>query len=61
MDFIPIFKKSKILEMNINDLGDLKLEDKSNQTISRIANESEKLLSEKSSGIVRNENWFKWS
>ena len=60
LNFIPIFKKSNILEMNINDLGDLKLEDKNNQTISRIANESEKLLSEKSLGIVRDENWFKW-
>ena len=60
LNFIPIFKKSKILEMNINDLGDLKLEDKNNQTISRIANESQKLLSEKSLGIVRDENWFKW-
>ena len=60
LNFLPIFKKSKILEMNINDLGDLKLEDKNNQTISRIANESEKLLSEKSLGIVRDENWFKF-
>ena len=60
LNFIPIFKRSKISEMNINNLGDLKLEDTNNQTISRIANESEKLLSEKSFGIVRNENWFKW-
>ena len=60
LNFIPIFKKSRILDININDLGDLKLEETNNQTISRIANESEKLLSEKSFGIVRNENWFKW-
>ena len=60
LNFIPIFKKSKELEININNLGDLKLEDTNNQTISRVANESEKLLSGKSLGIVRDENWFKW-
>jgi len=60
LNFVQIFKRSRISEININNLGDLKLEDINNQTISRIANESEKLLSEKSSGIVRNENWFKW-
>ena len=60
LNFIPNFKKSKELEININNLGDLKLEDTNNQTISRVAKESEKLLSEKSLGIVRDENWFKW-
>ena len=60
LNFIPIFKKSKELEININNLGDLKLKDTNNHTISRLANESEKLLSEKSLGIVRDENWFKW-
>ena len=60
LNFVPIFKRSKISDININNLGDLKLEDTNNQTISRIANESEKLLSGKSFGIVRNENWFKW-
>ena len=60
LNFIPIFKKSKELEINNNNLGDLKLEDTNNQTISRVANESEKLLSGKSLGIVRDENWFKW-
>ena len=60
LNFIPIFKKSKELEININNLGDLKLEDTNNHTISRLANESEKLLSGKSLGIVRDENWFKW-
>jgi len=60
LNFIPIFKKAKELEINNNNLGDLKLEDTNNQTISRVANESEKLLSGKSLGIVRDENWFKW-
>ena len=60
LNFIPFFKKSKVFKMDTNDLGDLKLEDTNNQTISKIANESEKLLSEKKLGIVRNENWFKW-
>ena len=60
LNFIPIFKKSKELEINVNNLGNLKLEDTNNQTISRLANESEKLLSGKSLGIVRDENWFKW-
>ena len=60
LNFIPIFKKSKELEININNLGDLKLKDTNSHTISRLANESEKLLSEKSLGIVRDENWFKW-
>ena len=46
--------------MNIDNLGELKLEDTNDQTISRISNESEKLLSEKPLGIVRDENWFKW-
>ena len=35
LNFIPIFKRSKISEMNINNLGDLKLEDTNNQTISK--------------------------
>lgn len=60
LNFIPFFKKSKVLETDINDFEDLKLEDTNNQTISRIANESEKLLSVKSLGIVRDESWFKW-
>ena len=60
LNIIPILKKSQILEMNINNLGELKLEETNDQTISRISNESEKLLSEKSLGIVRDENWFKW-
>ena len=60
LNFISIFKKSKTFEVNVNGLEDLKLEDTNNQTISKIANESEKLLSEKSLGIVRDENWFKW-
>ena len=60
LNFIPVFKKSKELEMNVNNLGDLKIKDTNNQIISRVANDSEKLLSEKSLGIVRDENWFKW-
>ncbi|MEC6986945.1 MAG: GNAT family N-acetyltransferase [Pseudomonadota bacterium] len=60
LNFIPVFKKSKELEMNVNNLGDLKIKDTNNQIISRMANDSEKLLSEKSLGIVRDENWFKW-
>ena len=60
VNLIPILQKSKILQMNVDNLGDLKLEDTNNQTISKIANESEKLLSEKPLGIVRDENWFKW-
>ncbi len=60
LNFISIFKKSKELEMNTNNLGNLKLEDTNNQTISKLVNESEKLLSENSLGIVRDENWFKW-
>ena len=60
VNLIPILQKSKILQMNFDNLGDLKLEDTNNQTISKIANESEKLLSEKTLGIVRDENWFKW-
>ena len=60
LNFISIFKKSKAFEIDIKDLGDLKLEETNNQTISKIANESEKLLSKKSLGIVRDENWFKW-
>ena len=59
-NFVPILKESKFLSINTNNLIDLKLEEFNNQTISKIANESEQSLSQKSFGIVRDENWFKW-
>ena len=60
INFIPILKQSKISSINTNNLIDLKLKEIDNQTISKIANESEQFLSRKSFGIVRDENWFKW-
>ena len=60
INFIPILKQSKNLNINNDDLEELKLKETDNQTISRIAKESEQLLSQKSFGIVRDENWFKW-
>ena len=40
LNIIPILKKSQILEMNINNLGELKLEETNDQTISIKTNES---------------------
>ena len=60
INFIPILKQSKISSINTNNLIDLKLKEIDNQTIYKIANESEQFLSRKSFGIVRDENWFKW-
>ncbi len=60
LNFISILKRPEISNINTEDLGKLKLKETDNQTISKIANESEKFLSQKLIGIVRDEKWFKW-
>ena len=57
LNLIPIFKNNNIPNVIKENL---KIKEINNQTVSNIANESEKLLSQKSFGVVRDENWFKW-
>ncbi len=57
LNLIPIFKKFNFLSIKKENL---KVKEVNNQTVYQIANKSEKLLSEKSFGLVRDENWFKW-
>ncbi len=60
LNFIPAFNQSRNSDLDSNDLGDLKIKEINNHTISKIASESEKILSKKSFGIVRDEKWFEW-
>ena len=57
LNLIPIFKNNNIPNVIKENL---KIKEINNQIVSNIANESEKLLSQKSFGVVRDENWFKW-
>ena len=57
---IPIFRK---LDKNVctqKEFGKLKLVELDNKIITKIIETSEKNLSDKSTGLVRDENWFKW-
>ncbi len=60
LNFIPVLQKSYFSEIKTNNLGNLKLQEIDDKTIYNLAYESEKSLSKKNFGIVRDENWFKW-
>jgi len=57
---IPIFRKLNNDVSTQKDFGKLKLEVLDNNFMTRILDSSEKSLSKKSIGIIRDENWFKW-
>ena len=59
-NLIYFFKKHKNTDIETGELGNLQLKNIDNQTISKIIENSEKTLSKKIIGIVRDESWFKW-
>ena len=59
-NLIYFFKKNKNTDIETGELGNLQLKNIDNQTISKIIENSEKTLSQKTIGIVRDESWFKW-
>ncbi len=60
LNFVPILNQLKISSISFDDIADLKIKEVDNHTISKIASESETILSQKSFGIIRDEKWFKW-
>jgi len=56
----PAFRKLNNSEIFTNELGNLKVEELNNKTISKIIKINHDNLSQKSIGIVRDESWFKW-
>lgn len=60
LKIIPIFRKLKHTENEINEIDDLKIIDLNENTLKHIINLDEKQSSSKSISIVRDENWFKW-
>jgi hypothetical protein len=61
LNILPIFRKSNSSPFKINEeVKSLKIENIDNATISKIADLNEKKLSTQKSGLVRDENWFKW-
>ena len=60
LNILPVFRKLNNSENLTNKLGNLKLEELDNKTISKIIRVDEESLLQKSIGIVRDDSWFKW-
>ena len=57
---IPIFRRLNNNVHNQKEFGKLKLEEPNNEIMTKIIETSEKNLSKKSIGLIRDEDWFKW-
>ena len=61
LNVIPILRRSNSSSLQIKgEVKSLKIENLNNTTISKLVNLSEKKLSNQKTGLVRDENWFKW-
>tara|TARA_X000001036_G_scaffold329209_1_gene307862 strand:- start:409 stop:1359 length:951 start_codon:yes stop_codon:yes gene_type:complete len=60
LNILPAFRKLDNSENFTDKLGNLRLEELNNKTISKIIKINEENFSQKSIGIVRDESWFKW-
>ncbi|MBD1172040.1 GNAT family N-acetyltransferase [Pelagibacterales bacterium SAG-MED05] len=60
INILPAFRKLDNSENFTDKLGNLRLEELNNKTISKIIKINEENFSQKSIGIVRDESWFKW-
>ena len=60
LSILPTFRKINNYENFTDKLGNLKLEELNNKTLSNIIDINEKNLLNKCIGIIRDENWFKW-
>lgn len=60
LKIIPIFRKIKNYDLISDNLDSLKLMDLNNSSIDKIIKLDERELLKKSSGIIRDEEWFKW-
>ena len=57
---IPIFRKFRHTENEINEINDLKIIDLNESTLKQIIDLDEKQSSSKLISIVRDENWLRW-
>lgn len=60
INILPAFRKLDNSENFTDKLGNLRLEELNNKTISKVIKINEENFSQKSIGIVRDESWFKW-